>query len=156
MNQLLSLESFTAIYDILEETVHANIHVYKKHFNKYPPWCSHKGKLIYIDPKVYFRYDRLYRESYTYANTRLYWVLHDHFGINDYQLAELLAKTSHKYTSKSSWNQFLSVDLWNESMQTRVSPKYTKIEDFVRIGSWIAYKLIKAQKSLSCDTIITS
>lgn len=140
---LLTVEDFCVIYNVTSMNLYATI----KDARRSSRWVVRKDNTIYIDDVAYFKYDKIYRKAYTYATTKLYWVLVDELGFNCSRLSEILSSRSHKYTSKSSWLVFLSDDMWAENMQVRVLPKYTMVEDFVRLGSRLAYETIKATKN---------
>lgn len=135
------------VYDIAPDTVYTNVFSHKKLNGIDPAWWVVKGGTNYVDCDEYFKYDKIYRQAYVFATNKLYWLFIDYFNISSSQLAEVLAARSARYHSKSSWITFFSKDIWQESMLNKVNPNYTKIEDFVYIGSRYAYELIKAKKA---------
>lgn len=140
MSMPLPINSFCAIYGVSPESLHSQTFMAKGN----PRWMVKPG---YVDPDEYFKYDKIYRKAFNYATSKLYWILTDHFNLSCSALARELASKSTHYTSEASWMTYFSTDLWLESMLVKVSANYTKTEEFVVLGTQLAYKLIKAEKA---------
>jgi hypothetical protein len=134
------------------DTMYVRAHTHMKEKGRYPEWYHKRDGIVYIDDVAFE--NLINRKSYcvdhlTNPINGIFWYLSEYYS--QIQMAQHLAAMSRIYKSVLTWNQFLSVALWN--IPERPTTEWTMVEDFLRNGCLLLYRTAKqfGEREISCD-----
>lgn len=116
---------------------------YKKKTGVHPSWYIKDVKYCSIDINKYFARANLELRIWDFATNKLFYLLTYDFKITENRLASIMANKSLHFNETSSWVTFLAQNLFSPQSEKRQNVKYSMTSDFLRVGSHLAYQLIK-------------
>lgn len=110
--QTIALSDYCNLHGMDYNTAYQGLYKSDKAGN-IPCYVSKKNKTYYIDMKLLDEKMNQEKNAWVFATTYTYWWLTDWMKMNCTTIADELSKRSKIYTSKESWNMFLSRNLFN-------------------------------------------